>query len=477
MPFPPGAPSPWNGACRRVRMAWPDRSAAEAVRRHARPIASPEDLDPVIEAVGGARRVLLGEASHGSREFYRLRIELTRRLIEERGFDAVAVEADWPSALRASRYAQGTGDDASAESALGDFVRFPRWMWRNTEVTAWLEWLRRHNASLADPSARVGFYGLDLYSLRESMDAVVGYLEREDPAAAQRARARYACFDDLADDPQAYGHAVTFGLREDCERGVLKQLAELCRATADRLDANRGPSSAAGCPPTDDERFYAQQNARVVRDAENYYRTMFGGRTDSWNVRDRHMGETLELLAEHVSRQRGREARIVVWAHNSHVGDARATDSAERGQLNLGQLTRQAHADPAATFLLGFTTHTGTVTAASDWDAPARLKRVLPSRSDSIERVLHDSAIPRFWLGLRGASDDLRRALAAPRLERAIGVIYRPDTERWSHYFEAELARQFDGVVHVDVTQALTPLEGVDQMSHLDEPETYPSGL
>ena len=459
-------------------MPWSDRSAAEAVRRHARPLASPADLDPVLEAIGGARRVLLGEASHGTREFYRLRIELTRRLITERGFDAVAVEADWPAALRASRYAQGAGDDGSAVAALDDFVRFPRWMWRNVEVAEWLDWLRARNASVGDPGARVGFFGLDLYSLRESMDAVIRYLEREDPVAARRARARYACFDDLADDPQAYGHAVTFGLRRDCERGVLQQLAELCTAAAQRLDANAGRSSgAAGCAATDDERFYAQQNARVVRDAEHYYRSMFGGRTDSWNVRDRHMGETLELLAEHVSRQRGRPARIVVWAHNSHVGDARATDSVERGQLNLGQLTREAHADPADTFLLGFTTHDGTVTAASDWDAPARLKQVLPSRSDSIERVLHDSGLPRFWLNLRDAPDDLRRVLGKPRLERAIGVIYRPDTERWSHYFEAVLARQFDGVVHVDTSEALTPLEGVDRLAHLAEPETYPSGV
>jgi erythromycin esterase-like protein len=439
-----------------------------AIERHAVPLADLSDVDAIVDAIGDARIVLLGESTHGTREFYRVRAELTRRLIEAKGFDAVAVEADWPSALRASRWAQGAGADSSAEAALGDFERFPRWMWRNTEVVRWLEWLREHNAGLG-PDRRVGFFGLDLYSLRESMEAVVQYLDREDPEAARRARARYACFDDLADDPQAYGHAVSFGLRPGCERGVLLQLAELCRAGAGKL---HGDGGAAG-----DELFYAQQNARVVHNAETYYRTMFGGRTDSWNVRDRHMGETLQLLADHVAQRRDRPARLVVWAHNSHVGDARATDSARRGQLNLGQLAREGFTAPGETFLLGFTTHTGSVTAAYDWDEPSRTKRVLPSRPDSIERVLHDSGGERFLLALRSAPAELRRALAEERLERAIGVIYRPDTERWSHYFDASLARQFDAVVHIDTTEALPPLDRTADASHDEVPETFPSGL
>ncbi|NUZ05921.1 erythromycin esterase family protein [Piscinibacter koreensis] len=439
-----------------------------AIGRHAVPLDDLGDVDAIVEAIGDSRIVLLGESTHGTREFYRVRAEVTRRLIERKGFDAVAAEADWPAALRASRYAQGAGSDGTAEQALGDFERFPRWMWRNTEVVRWLEGLRAHNAS-RQADERVGFFGLDLYSLRESMDAVVRYLDREDPEAARRARARYACFDDLADDPQAYGHAVSFGMRPGCERGVLLQLAELCRAGAGKLRRDGGAAS--------DELFYAQQNARVVHNAEVYYRTMFGGRTDSWNVRDRHMGETLQLLADHIERRRGRPARIVVWAHNSHVGDARATDSARHGQLNLGQLAREGFTAPGETFLLGFTTHTGTVTAAHDWDEPSQTKRVLPSRPDSIERVLHDSGGERFLLGLRNAAPELRRALAEERLERAIGVIYRPDTERWSHYFDASLARQFDAVVHIDTTEALRPLGVVAAPAPPEAPETFPSGL
>jgi erythromycin esterase-like protein len=342
-------------------------------------------------------------------------------------------------------------------------------MWRNTEVAPWLDWLRAYNARLADPGARVGFFGLDLYSLRESMDAVVRYLDREDPEAAKRARSRYACFDDLADDPQAYGHAVSFGMRDDCQRGVLQQLADLLIGAASRLQHD---GVGAG-----DELFYAQQNARVVHNAEVYYRTMFGGRSDSWNVRDGHMAETLGLLGAHLAQQRGRPARVVVWAHNSHIGDARATEVAAQGQLNLGQLVRERHVTPGDTFLLGFTTHDGSVTAASDWDAPAETKQVVPSRHDSIERLFHDTGIERFMLPLRDASAALRRGLEDNRLERAIGVIYRPDTERWSHYFQASIRRQFDAVVHLDRTEALQPLPGVGQPPHSAEADTYPSGV
>ena len=444
---------------------------ADALRRHARPLPDLADIDALVTEIGAARFVLLGEATHGTADFYRLRAELTERLIEDQGFDAVAVEADWPAALRASRYAQGLGPDRSAAAALGDFERFPRWMWRNTEITRLLDRLRALNTRRTDRAQRVGFFGLDLYSLRESMTAVVRYLEHEDPAAAARARARYACFDDLADHPQAYGHAVTFGLRPDCERDVLQQLTDMCRNASDRL------SSAADAVL--DERFYAEQNARVVHNAEHYYRAMFRGRSDSWNVRDRHMAETLELLAGHLAARRGRPARIVVWAHNSHIGDARATDAADDGQLNLGQLVREAHPGADEVFLLGFTTHTGTVTAADDWDEPARLKRVLPSRSDSIERLLHESGLERFFLPLRRAADELLQALGEPRLERAIGVVYRPDTERWSHYFETRLSRQFDAVVHVDSSEALTPLEGAGAPLAAEpaDSDTYPSGL
>jgi erythromycin esterase-like protein len=447
----------------------PTTTLLRGIRQEAHVLADLNDLDAMVAQVGTSRFVLMGESTHGTHEFYRMRAALTRRLIADKGFDAVVVEADWPAALRASRYAQGGDSDSSAESALRGFERFPRWMWRNTEVLEFIEWLRERNSCVPEPSAQVGFYGLDLYSLRESMSAVLQYLAHADPAAAQRARARYACFDDVAHDPQAYGHAVHFGLREDCRDEVLQQLRDLLEGSTRHLRHDGAARS--------DELFYAQQNALVVRNAEMYYRTMFDGRTDSWNLRDRHMADTLASLDRHLSAQRGRPARLVVWAHNSHVGDARATDSAARGQWTLGQLVREQTAEQES-FLLGFTTHTGTVTAASDWDAPHELKVVLPSRPDSIERVLHDAGLDRFLLSMRQASPGLRKALVQPRLERAIGVIYRPDTERWSHYFEAALWRQFDAVVHLDTTRALQPLDRDSVLpQHDGEPETYPSGV
>jgi len=445
--------------------------ALQRLQAEAHPLQHDEDIAAAAAAIGGAPLVLLGEATHGSSEFYRWRAALTLHLIREKGFDAVAVEADWPAALRVSRHVQGRGDDGSPLQALEGFERFPRWMWRNREVVSFLESLRQHNERIA-PSLRVGFFGLDLYSLGESMHAVLQYLDGVDPEAAARARLRYACFNGMVDDPQAYGHAVNFGLRTDCERDVVMQLRELLGRTQRRLL----PPAAEG-----DELFYAQQNARVVRNAETYYRSMFAGRIESWNIRDRHMAVTLQQLREHLSQRRGRPARVVVWAHNSHVGDARGTDSADEGQLNLGQLVREQQGDEGDSFLLGFTTHVGTVAAASDWDAPVQCRRVLPSRPDSLERLLHDTGLPRLLLPTSrrgGASDALRQALAAvPLLERAIGVIYRPDTERWSHYFAAVPPRQFDAVVHLDETRAVQPLDVAHPWAPTAEPETWPSGI
>lgn len=443
-----------------------DAAALDAVRQQAWRLDGRDALTRLLEEVGDCSLVLLGEASHGTHEFYRLRAQLTQRLITEKGFDAVAVEADWPDALRVSRYLRGPSDDASAEEALRGFERFPRWMWRNVEVVEFVEWLKVHNQAIAARDRRVGFWGLDLYSLRASMDAVVRYLERADPEAARRARERYACFDHLAEDPQRYGYAANYGLREDCEREALQQLRELCRDGARWL--SRDGSSEA------DERFYAEQNARVVRNAEMYYRTMFQGRNDSWNLRDTHMADTLQALQEHLRLQRGRTPRIVVWAHNSHLGDARATDTGEHGQLNLGQLMRERHGRSA--FLLGFTTHDGHVAAASDWDGPLERKAVRPSLPGSIERLLHDSALGDFVLPLRGR-EPLGQALAEPLLERAIGVIYRPETELLSHYFKARVPAQFDALLHIDRTRAVRPLDPSALWHHSTEPETYPSGL
>jgi erythromycin esterase-like protein len=416
----------------------------------------------LLDVIGDATLVLIGEASHGTHEFYHARAELTKALILRKGFNIVAAEADWPDAYRANRWVRGSGGDQDAEAALGDFTRFPRWMWRNRDIVHFLTWLRGHNASVESP-ASVGFYGLDLYSLHTSIEAVLTYLRKVDPAAAERARYRYGCFEDFGEDTQAYGYAATIGLSRSCEDDVVAQLVEVRRRAADY--ATRDGRIAA------DEYFFAEQNARLVRNAEQYYRAMFGGRVESWNLRDTHMMETLQALLAH-SRQVAGSARAVIWAHNSHLGDARATQMGEHGELNLGQLVRQAYDTQAR--LIGFTTHTGSVTAASNWDEPAQRKRVRPSLSGSVERLFHDVGVGQFQLHL--ADPGVRAILSRPWLERAIGVIYRPDTERVSHYFTARVAEQFDAILHIDDTRALEPLEpwSVDEA---DLPETYPSAL
>ena len=442
--------------------------ALDAVQRHAAPLAGSAAEDRgLFDLVADARFTLLGEASHGTDEFYRERAALTRRLIVEGRLDAIAVEADWPDAHRVNRYVRGVGDDASGDDALADFARFPTWMWRNAVVVEFVDWLRAHNATLP-PAARVGFYGLDLYSLFTSIGAVLAYLDGVDPDAARRARDRYACFDRFADDGQAYGYATRFALDASCEQAVVAQLREMvARAVA----VSRGFGEAEGDAGA---LFHAEQNARLVRNAEAYYRAMFSARVSSWNLRDRHMAETLDALDAHLARRLGRPPRFAVWAHNSHLGDARATEMGEGGELNLGQLVRERHGAAAA--LVGFSTHHGTVTAASDWDAPAETKQVRPGLDGSVEALFHDVGIDRFALVLRGNAE-LAEALAAPRLQRAIGVIYRPETERHSHYFHARLPRQFDAVVHVDATRALRPLERCAAEHTAEPPETYPSGV
>lgn len=424
---------------------------------------SPDGFGSLLESIGDARLVLIGEASHGTHEFYRTRAELTKALILNKGFSFVAVEADWPDAYRANRWVRHESADPDAETALDNFKRFPRWMWRNRDVVDFLTWLRTHNAD-KNADSRVGFYGLDLYSLHASIDAVLTYLRKVDPAAAARARYRYSCFEHFGEDSQAYGYAATFGLSRSCEDDVVAELLDLRRRAADY--ATRDGRVAA------DEYFFAEQNARLVRNAEEYYRSMFGGRVESWNLRDTHMMETLEALLAHVAQQVG-EARAVVWAHNSHLGDARATQMGEMGELNLGQLAREAYGDRSR--LIGFTTHTGTVTAASNWDEPARRKRVRPSLAGNYERLFHEVDVPQFLL--RFDDRDVRDALMAPRLERAIGVIYRPDTERASHYCRARLPEQFDAVMHIDETRALEPLETWAHDEAPDLPETYPTGV
>jgi erythromycin esterase-like protein len=440
-----------------------DATRMEAVRETAHLLTgAAHDYDPLIDQIGDARFVLLGEASHGTHEFYYERAQITKRLITEHGFTAVAVEADWPDAYRVNRYVRGVSDDVYAIDALEDFRRFPTWMWRNTDVVEFVEWLRAHNDALPPGTTKVGFYGLDLYSLRASMEAVLRYLETVDPDAAKLARARYACFDHFGEDTQVYGFLTSSGLAKSCETEVVSQLVELQRQATEY--ARRDGRVA------EDELFYAEQNARLVKNAEAYYRSMFLEQVSSWNLRDRHMVETIQALVAHLDRQGGR-AKVAVWEHNSHLGDARATEMGQRGELNVGQLIRERYGRDAV--LVGFTTHHGTVTAASDWGAPAERKRVRPALAGSYEALFHDTSIPCFLLILRDGGE-ATAGLRDPRLERAIGVIYRPETERGSHYFWARLQDQFDAVLHFDETRAVEPLERTAEWEAGEVPETFP---
>jgi erythromycin esterase-like protein len=437
----------------------------ETIRGAARPlVGDAHDYDPLLDLVGEAHLVLLGEASHGTHEFYRERAQITKRLIGERGFTAVAVEADWPDAYRVNRHVRGRGPDAEATDALRGFRRFPAWMWRNADVLDFIGWLRAHNDAVGPGPPKVGFYGLDLYSLHASMEAVLEYLDKVDPAAAERARSRYACFDAYGADTQAYGFATGLGLGPSCEQEVVSQLVELRRSAA--AYALRDGRIA------EDDYFYAEQNARLVRDAEQYYRAMYRGEVSSWNLRDRHMVETLEALAAFLE-QRDGGAKVVIWAHNSHLGDARATEMRTRGEWNVGQLVRERHGRGAVS--VGFTTYEGTVTAASNWDAPAERKRVRPALPGSYEALFHDAGLDRFLLPLRDGGP-AAAGLTQPRLERAIGVIYRPETERASHYFHASLPAQFDAVLHFDRTRAVEPLERTSEWEAGEVPETFPTG-
>ncbi len=439
--------------------------AERLLRERAIPLqGDPHQYDALIDAVGGARIVLLGEATHGTHEFYRERAYITRRLIAEKGFTAIAVEADWPDAYRINRFVRGTSVEEDAAQALADFGRFPTWMWRNADVLDFVGWLRTHNER-QPADGRVGFYGLDLYSLRASMEAVLRYLDHVDPDGARRARQRYACFDQFGGEMQEYGYAASLGLHPSCEREVVTQLVDLHRRRAEY--ASRDGRVAA------DDYFFAEQNARLVRNAEEYYRTMFRGRNESWNLRDRHMVETLEELRRFLGRTQP-EPGIVVWAHNSHLGDARATEMGQSGELNVGQLVREHHG--ASAVLVGFTTYSGTVTAASEWGGHAHRKHVRPALAGSYERLFHETQIPRLLIPLR-TDLDVAAALRGPRLERAIGVLYIPETERASHYFHAKLAEQFDFVLHFDETRAVEPLERSALWEAGEVAETFPSGL
>jgi protein-L-isoaspartate(D-aspartate) O-methyltransferase len=432
------------------------RSLPELIRDAAEPLPDLDDpgFGALFDRFGDARVVLLGEASHGTSEFYRARAAITKRLIEEHGFNIVAVEADWPDAASIHRYVRGRSRREGEETP---FQRFPTWMWRNTDVDAFVQWLKRRNDGLPQEE-NAGFYGLDLYNLGGSIRAVIDYLDDVDPEAASVARERYGCLQPYAKNPQGYGRmAITRGYAQ-CEQPVVQMLRELLQKRVEYVGEGG------------DEYLDAAANARLVKNAEAYYRVMYHGAAESWNLRDTHMFETLCQLLE----AKGPEAKAVVWAHNSHIGNAAHTEMGQvREELNIGQLCKERFGERAR--LIGFGTHTGTVAAATDWDDPMEVKQVRPSLAGSYERMSHDSGVERFLLDMRqGVNEAAVEGLMEPRLERFIGVIYRPETERWSHYAQAVLPNQFDAWVWFDETRAVTSLT---RDPGAGEEEMYPFGL
>ncbi len=430
-------------------------SLASWVTHRARPLAGRhDDYDDLMELVGDARIVMLGEATHGTAEFYATRARFTQRLIEEKGFNLVAIEGDWPDALRVDDYVSGGA--GTAREALEGFKRFPTWMWRNSVVLGFVEWLRAHNLRRGKEGP-VRFYGLDLYCLHGSMESVLRFLDRVDPAAAARARGRYACFEPFGSDTQQYARLVHL-LPDTCEADVTRVMVDLARERA-RYERHAGPDAA----------FAAELNALAAVDAEHYYRMMTFGGAVTWNLRDRHMVETLERTLAHM----GPDAKAVLWEHNSHIGDFRATGIGRSGHLNVGQLLRERYG--AQVVAVGYGTHRGTVTAASAWDGPAAYKRVPPARAGSYEDIFHRAEHAAFYLRLKGLDYRLPDAwLFEVRDERAIGVVYDPEREHFANYVPSRLAERYDAFLFFDETLAVEPLDPGPEPPGL---ETYPTGL
>ncbi|HZH27124.1 MAG TPA: erythromycin esterase family protein [Azospirillaceae bacterium] len=436
---------------------------ADRIARAARPLPDPDDavFADAFDDLGSARIVLLGESSHGTSEFYRARAAITRRLVERHGFTIVAVEADWPDAAQVDAVVRGGARPSTADGP--PFQRFPTWMWRNREMADLIGWMRAYNDGVPDPEAKVGFFGLDLYSMRASIQAVLNYLDRIDPETGKAARKRYACLEPWQDRPERYGRAALSEGFGRCEQGVLATLRDLLEKRIEY--AGQGGA----------QYFDAAQNARLVADAERYYRALYLGGEDTWNLRDTHMADSLQALLDWRP-----GAKAVVWAHNSHIGDARATGMADRGELNLGQLCRERWGDDRsgagrAVRLVGFGTHAGTVAAADDWGEPVRIRDVVPSLPDSVERACHDAGLSRFVLALGDEAPDGLTELGRPMLQRFIGVVYRPETERWSHYIPCRLVSQYDRYVYFDTSRAVRPLPSAPPSGAT--PDTFPFGL
>lgn len=432
-----------------------DPQSLEKIRNAAVPLDE-RAYTKILKEIGNAQIVLLGEATHGTHEFYQTRAEITKRLIGEKGFTAVTIEGDWPDAYQINRYVQ-TDEFKTVQEALSSFDRFPTWMWQNVVVANFAEWLKTYNRQTQH---KVHFYGLDLYSLYRSIDAVIIALERVDKKLAQQAREFYACFEQFRHDPQQYGYSIFSQRTHTCEDLAFVELRKLEQQELTWIKEQRLPA---------DEIFSLVQNARVVKNAEEYYRSLFINEVSNWNLRDAHMMQTLEEVIKQQER-RGLEPKIIVWAHNSHLGDARATEMGAHDEFNIGQLVKEKFGTKA--YSLGFTTYNGTVSAASDWHMPVERKVVRNALPQSYEDLFHQTGIEQFFLPLHNHDVVPHRLL-----ERAIGVVYVPHTERQSHYFHAELAHQFDGVIHIDTTSALEPLEKTTTWIEGEIPEAYPTGL
>jgi erythromycin esterase-like protein len=421
----------------------------------------PEDYSPLLADIGDAHLVLIGEASHGTHEFYKIRAEISKRLIEEKGFQAIAIEGDWPEVYNINTYIKGKDPSIDEYKALASFERFPSWMWCNYDVLKCIRWLRAYNDRLPTHLVKVGMYGLDLYSLHASISIVIQYLEKNDPEAAKRARERYQCLQEYGDEPTHYAYAVEKGLVPGCKEKVYSQLVEL-------LQMEMRKWQEIGIDQ--EELLFLIQNAKIVVNAEAYYGALLKGPEVTWNLRDRHMMDTLESLRLYYQHILGIPPKIIIWAHNSHVGDARATQSAQRGEINIGQLAREKYKHDC--YLIGFSTYTGEVTAASTWGGITQRKKVRPALQGSYEHAFRQLKAPNFLLFLNEESP-----LQQPRLQRAIGVIYRPETERMSHYYYSYLLQQFDALIHIDITSAVTPLYETHAWEKGELPETFPFGL
>lgn len=442
-----------------------NKEIVDILRKFAKPLTeNKNDYDELIERIGDNSIVLLGEASHGTHEFYKARAEITKRLITERGFTIIAIEGDWPDANKVDRYIRSNDDIKTTEESVSDFKRFPAWMWRNQEMIELISWLKKHNDA-TDSKSKVSFNGLDLYSLHRSINVIIEQLSKTDPQAAKNAQERYSCFDAFGVDPQVYGYLSTLNPSSSCQAQAIEQLIELQKADVKNFKYdNLNPL---------EEKFYLEQNARVVRNAEQYYRSMFFGQpANSWNLRDTHMMQTVESLLEFAGKNH-ENPKIIVWAHNSHLGDARATQMHAIGELNLGQLIRERYGNNAVS--VGFTTYTGAVSAASGWGKSVERKFVRPAINGSYEALFNELKIPDFLLLMNNPK--VHDILSHELLERAIGVIYLPETERASHYFYASLAKQFDAIIHFNITNAVVPLDTNPEWEKGELPETFPFGL